>query len=649
MADQDLASNGSRWDHASIPRYQYGSIPVYPDVPEPVVRLLVISAGDPEDEIAVSFVAENLNNISTEHQKYRWESVSYAWRGQKPSKRLVVGGLHLEITENVSRILRDLRQVKLDRVVWIDAVCINQEDVKEKAGQISLMRDIYGKAEGVIIWLSPERQPSMNNLAKAQLLLARDPREDLADSGVALDQYLQLQYPKIIWDSPFHRIAKCAWFQRIWTVQEVVVGRNVKVYIGGQMFTWDFISEATLRFLSGLPADLALNKSLDDCCTAGLLKNYNEDTHMGLSMMRLVNRLRGSIKDQAHPLMPSEVVHLCRNRKAFLPHDMVYGVSGLFQIYQNPLGMPTPLRIDYKVHFFDAYRQFTLWCLEVEGNMDVIAQLRNEGGDSPWRFAIGSLSTTKDFTGPPKHEWSSWIGAWNSNHSRQADFRTSPDIHLEAQRDHVNAHIPSNVTMFRTHEVAEEAHILPRYQHVKDILVVRGFILDVFTPMYKVLNDVSNKDSTKFATLWSKIIPKNSQSNLVLFGDPKPSPEMMEQKLSRTMELEPKCSHLWRDGKLPTPPRQGISGDWKVPFLTRRTCLAITYPYMNVDKGPVVCAIYGARALFVLQPAGTVPGNPGKTRYTLVSGDCFIDGFEDGKGIEMGRKLGLQEEDIYIA
>ena len=54
-----------------------------------------------------------------------------------------------------------------------------------------------------------------------------------------------------------------------------------------------------------------------------------------------------------------------------------------------------------------------------------------------------------------------------------------------------------------------------------------------------------------------------------------------------------------------------------------------------------VCALRGGRGPFLLQEIGA-------GMYKLVCGDCFIDGFEDGKGIDVARQLGLPEEDICL-
>lgn len=41
------------------------------------------------------------------------------------------------------------------KLLWLDQICINQEDPDEKLDQIFRMGQIYSKAESVFIWLGP--------------------------------------------------------------------------------------------------------------------------------------------------------------------------------------------------------------------------------------------------------------------------------------------------------------------------------------------------------------------------------------------------------------------------------------------------------------------------------------------------------------
>jgi hypothetical protein len=62
----------------------------------------------------------------------------------------------LRITESLSSGLMHLRRGKKERLLWIDQLCINQEDKMEKTQQIMLMRQIYSSAGRVLVWLGAD-------------------------------------------------------------------------------------------------------------------------------------------------------------------------------------------------------------------------------------------------------------------------------------------------------------------------------------------------------------------------------------------------------------------------------------------------------------------------------------------------------------
>ncbi|OCL04476.1 HET-domain-containing protein, partial [Glonium stellatum] len=57
---------------------------------------------------------------------------------------------------NLESALRHLRSYNWDtKLIWIDAIRIDQENSDEKAHQIILMKDIYAKSRMTVIWLGP--------------------------------------------------------------------------------------------------------------------------------------------------------------------------------------------------------------------------------------------------------------------------------------------------------------------------------------------------------------------------------------------------------------------------------------------------------------------------------------------------------------
>lgn len=89
-----------------------------------------------------------------------YTALSYVW--EPPSNMsgseddtLVVNGEAIPARKNLLSALRVFRTRKDTTYLWVDAVCINQDDLEEKMTQIKLMGDIYSLAERTVIWLGP--------------------------------------------------------------------------------------------------------------------------------------------------------------------------------------------------------------------------------------------------------------------------------------------------------------------------------------------------------------------------------------------------------------------------------------------------------------------------------------------------------------
>ena len=85
----------------------------------------------------------------------RFEALSYAWgKPEFPNTlRIVTPDSFLKITNNLKDALQALRLSKVSRLLWVDAVCINQADDEEKAELVGKMKEIYQDAHRVIVWL----------------------------------------------------------------------------------------------------------------------------------------------------------------------------------------------------------------------------------------------------------------------------------------------------------------------------------------------------------------------------------------------------------------------------------------------------------------------------------------------------------------
>jgi len=76
-----------------------------------------------------------------------YEALSYTWGSSEKASTIEVNGGELPVTHNLHVEMQYLRFEDKDRILWIDAVRIDQENIKERGHQVQQMADVYNKTE----------------------------------------------------------------------------------------------------------------------------------------------------------------------------------------------------------------------------------------------------------------------------------------------------------------------------------------------------------------------------------------------------------------------------------------------------------------------------------------------------------------------
>ena len=190
-----------------------------------------------------------------------YEAVSYYWGTRSSVEPTVSVGSHsISITSNLHAALLRLRNVRdpgttqassdLDRLLWIDALCINQADLAERAQQVRHMRQIYQNATGVIVWLGDSDDQTL-----AGINFLKEIGYGFSSFYSARLEELSAEHSKEIWRSTWaeylneerleyinksrysdllavtHLLEK-AWFGRAWIIQEFAVNDKVMFVCG---------------------------------------------------------------------------------------------------------------------------------------------------------------------------------------------------------------------------------------------------------------------------------------------------------------------------------------------------------------------------------------------------------------------------------
>jgi hypothetical protein len=99
-------------------------------------------------------------HCSVEHasllDKPEYEAISYCWGDANLRTHIRLNGSLVDVPASSASAIRRMRLPDRDRRIWIDAVCINQDDLEERSQQVAMMGDIYGNTKRTLVWLSED-------------------------------------------------------------------------------------------------------------------------------------------------------------------------------------------------------------------------------------------------------------------------------------------------------------------------------------------------------------------------------------------------------------------------------------------------------------------------------------------------------------
>lgn len=201
-----------------------------------------------------------------------YEALSYVWGDPEISGDFLVrnhgpasGGPHppgppsqatrLPARRNLTEAMRYLRYPDQPRTLWIDAICINQEDMNERSRQVQKMGDIYRLARRVVAWLGTAPRgcelafPALSYLGQQveetrtkESYRSVDCKEPAWHSSAFL-----LPYDEALWKAVY-KIYTRPWFKRTWILQEIQLASPASIIKCGKFEApWPLFRRAVLN------------------------------------------------------------------------------------------------------------------------------------------------------------------------------------------------------------------------------------------------------------------------------------------------------------------------------------------------------------------------------------------------------------------
>ncbi|KAI1288671.1 heterokaryon incompatibility protein-domain-containing protein [Xylaria venustula] len=220
----------------------------HPSIPSgDYIRLLHLYPGDDDSYLYGDLRVHKLD------AQCEYEAISYSW-GDYPkfTRGIFLNGQFLKIADNLYAALSAYKYDDRPRVLWADAICINQEDTAEKAEQVAIMASIYSKAMMVQVWLAPDSPWMTDAVQFMEDLSLRAESFGTSDEvqewdGIPFTNISHEKAENIIRDAIHAHVDILffrSWFNRVWVVQEAALATDLVLSCGLSSIDWNSFSIA---------------------------------------------------------------------------------------------------------------------------------------------------------------------------------------------------------------------------------------------------------------------------------------------------------------------------------------------------------------------------------------------------------------------
>ncbi|KAM7193814.1 Heterokaryon incompatibility protein (HET) domain containing protein, partial [Rhypophila sp. PSN 637] len=369
-------------------RYEYASLPK-----PSAYRVLQYEVKDSVIYCSLRTVDEASTDV--------YSALSYTWASARPGDGLTADltckifceGKELYITQNLFDALSALR-IQPNTFLWVDAICINQNDLEERSSQVAMMGSIYARAKHTIVWLG---KPDDCSEVVHGLLQRLAPTVDALVSDQGADGIPEDPVSSVFWTkigcqpfSPSEQMALVRffdryWFERCWIMQESCLGQR------GLLYLWRTASTASATLEAAPPVGYQPMRltGLALQCAQGLPVSSEE-------ILVPASRLRS---DEVKPVFYRVLQHITqksRTSNATDPRDKVFAPAALaLQLFSRVVD-PGFFTISYQETVQETYTRVSRLIVQNTQSLSLLTKVE----DRSFRHFSGLPSWVPDFSVP---------------------------------------------------------------------------------------------------------------------------------------------------------------------------------------------------------------------------------------------------------
>lgn len=407
------------------------------------------------------------NHCASDEQGLPWRhdwgdyiALSYTWAPLEPRRTITLNGFLFLVTPNLFDalvLLRRSQRVQQGFKLWVDAICINQNDLTERSQQVTRMRHIYASAWQVVTYLGAEADHSELAMTAFRWMAglieeAGNPLDGFYHEPTSIDIAGGLLTFIVTWSSVFRGdVYKAIFFfltrqywRRMWILQEVAMGSEDSpvacgngylswkqvfnaakfIEVDGSAFQQEIMAHAGSKKKQHRVQQSTTHKAVDSNMQAqGTWKLLRDISHLQQSQVQILG------SDSVIDLLRLLVV--ARSAEVTDIKDRVYGILGFRLIAERVVTSP-----DYTLPASAIYQQFAKDLLS-KGDLNILRLISRHQGSVEGRWDFGNFfiiegkpvinslvsSVWKHVSKKPQkehwvgevcsHQLPSWVVCWN--------------------------------------------------------------------------------------------------------------------------------------------------------------------------------------------------------------------------------------------
>lgn len=331
----------------------------------------------------------------------RFETISYVWGPPELSDIILCGGQVRHITSNLGDALRSARLQDRTRLLWVDQICIDQNNLKEKGCQVSLMGRIYQESTLTLVCLgnndAQHAKLVRDVLDEADAYIQQTFRETSASgSKFPLLESNHPLYSDTRWDS-LAILFQQPWFKRGWVVQEAALGNDVTLLWAGIEIEWLKLLEVHEWILYKAPR---LHLSSPELRLSHLYTTAFEYHRADLANVLYPYKVKPP-NEQGSDILT--ILHVATKLKLSDPRDRIFA---FLRLRTRPISKDflATYQPNYEQSHLEVYRHFAMKYLQATSDLDIL------------HFVIPNDEALQD-------EHGSWFPRWDTHVTSSACYR----------------------------------------------------------------------------------------------------------------------------------------------------------------------------------------------------------------------------------